>query len=153
MSHDEDLFKKQFAGRTMSWGGVSFVSQTLNEEQLAELKRLHEWELKRREMLLGGLLYRPSMYIGAAEGEPRFLFGIVTVIEWTMHDLCELTTNKTYRDFFNLHRFGPLGLDKVVDKNKPWSENREELKHWIKLFLNWLESPLDQLARQLSEPD
>lgn len=146
-------FQEQFKGRTMHWGGVTFVSQTLNAEQVQEIKRLHKWVETRRQMLQDHVLYRPSMYIGVGEGDPRFLFTIVTVIEWTMHDLCDLTTSKPFRDFFAERNFGPLGLGKVVDKNKTWAENRDELKKWIKLFLDWLESPLDLINKAISEPD
>lgn len=146
-------FKDQFSGRKFEWGGVNFVSETLNEQQNAQLKRLHKWEQKRREQLLTAMLQRPAMFIGAGEGDPRFYFGIITVIEWSLADLCELTTDKHYRDFFARHGFGPVGLDKVIDKNKPWKENAEELKRWIKLFFDWLESPLDRLNRMVAEPD
>lgn len=143
----------QFNGRKFEWGGVNFVSETLNKEQIAELKRLHKWEQTRRVHLLDTILVRPAMFIGVGDGDPRFLLCITTVIEWSLRDLCEITTDKHFRDFFNNHGFGALGLGKVVDKNKPWKENAEELKRWIKLFLDWLESPLDRMNRMISEPD
>lgn len=152
-THEEKVaaWKEHFtSGGT--WGGVELVPRAINDAQVAQLRRLNKFERDQRE-ILKGILLRPAMYIGIGKGHPFGMWALTMTVEWVLRDLTALVSSHHHRDFYKEHNFGALGLHKVIDENKTWEENIASLEHWIKKYLNWLESPLDTMTRQITEPD
>lgn len=122
------------------------MSREITPSEIFLLKRRHETEERIREFLHGLVGPRSAMWTGI---HPKVsdLPHLVTLITAHMILLAEITTGRDWRQFGEACPWGNSDFHVFIDINETWEQNAARLDTWITRYEDWLESPLERMAR------